>query len=206
MIGFIFATRFEALPFLSLTRTRQISDKPFKVYATVNPPELPVIISGIGKVAAAVACQALIREHSADYVLNAGACGALRDSSILEIGSLVRITTAVEGDHTPLEKHPAPLVGAGCLAADLPAAVLVTSDKPVFDTLAREYFAESGDVVDMEGAAIARTAALYGVPWDMIKGVSDFAADIDHDHLHRNIVTVSKKIAGVLWDGIRSIC
>lgn len=203
MIGIIFATRFEARPFLSLTQASQVSDQPFKLYTTRAPSGLPIMISGIGKVAAAVACHELIREHAVDYLLNAGACGALHDSSTLEIGSLVRITTAMEGDHTIFEKHLAPLSAAGRVPAELPTAALVTSDKPVFDPQARAYFGRLGDVVDMEGAAIARTAALYDIPWDMIKGISDPADNIDHDLLRRNIVSVSEKIAQVLFNVIR---
>jgi adenosylhomocysteine nucleosidase len=203
MIGIIFATRFEARPFLTLTRARQLCDLPFKVYATLDPPELPIIISGIGKVAAAVATQILIREHAVDYLLNAGACGALNDSPELGIGRLVRIATAVEGDHTPFGKQLAPLPSAGRIAVDLPNAALVTTDKPVFDPQARVYFGGLGDVVDMEGGAIARTAALYGISWDMIKGVSDQADNIDHDFLRRNIIEVSEKLAQLLWDEIR---
>lgn len=203
MIGIIFATRFEARPFLSLTRASQVCDQPFKLYATRSPHGLPIMISGIGKVAAAVACHELIREHAIDYLLNAGSCGALHDSPELEICRLVRIATAVEGDHTPFEKHLTPLPSAGRLAVDLPNVGLVTSDKPVFDPRAKACFGRLGDVVDMEGAAIARTAALYDVPWDMIKGVSDPADNIDHDLLRRNIVRVSEKIAQVLFDEIR---
>jgi len=200
MIGIIFATRFEARPFLTLTRASQVCDQPFKLYTTHAPPGLPIIISGIGKVAAAVACHVLIREHAVDYLLNAGACGALHDSPELGICSLVRITTTMEGDHTLFEKHLAPLSSAARLAVGLPAAALVTSDKPVFDPQARAYFAGLGDVVDMEGAAIARTAALYGIPWDMIKGISDPADKIGHDLLRRNIVRVSETIAQVLFE------
>lgn len=203
MIGIIFATRFEARPFLALTNARQIEVQPFEIFTTEVPSGIPIIISGIGKVAAAVACQALIREHAADYLINAGACGALHDSPDFEIGSLMRITTAVEGDHTPFEKHLAPLASAGRLTVDLPAAALVTSDKPVFDPQIRADFSNLGDVVDMEGGAIARTAALYGVPWDMVKGVSDPAGKIDNDHLRQNIIGVSEKIAQVLFDEIQ---
>ena len=203
MIGIIFATRFEARPFLSLTQASQVCDQPFKMYTTHAPPGLPIIISGIGKVAAALACQSLIREHAVDYLLNAGACGALHDSPELEVCRLVRITTAMEGDHTLFEKHLAPLPCAGRVTADLSAAALVTSDKPVFDPQARACFGRLGDVVDMEGAAIARTAALYGIPWHMIKGISDPADNIGHDLLRRNIVRVSEKIAQVLFNAIR---
>jgi len=203
MIGIIFATRFEARPFLALTNARQIEVQPFEIFTTEVPSEIPIIISGIGKVAAAMACQALIREHAVDYLINAGACGALRNSPEFEIGGLVRITTAVEGDHTLFEKHLAPLSSAGRLTVDLPVAALVTSDKPVFDSQIRAHFSSMGDVVDMEGGAIARTAALYGIPWDMIKGVSDPADKIDNDHLRQNIIRVSENIAQVLFDEIR---
>jgi nucleoside phosphorylase len=198
LIGIIYATHFEARPFLDLTRAELIREKPFKIFTTSRPGPIPVIISGIGKVSGALACQLLLIEYGVHHVLNAGSCGALHDRADLATGSLVRIAVAVEGDHCLFDKPPTPVTGAGRIAPFLPAVRLVTSDKPVFDPEARRIFGALGDVVDMEGGAIARTATLHGKPWDMVKGVSDAAGIMDPDTLRGNIRAVSETLARVV--------
>ena len=196
--GIIFATLFEARPFLDRSRSELVDEKPFKVYLTGRPERIPVIVSGIGKVLSAVACHHLLHTYPVDFIINAGSCGALHDKPLLDTGSLVHIASAVEGDHVLNKKHQPPIPGSGRFAVHLPSVRLVTSDKPVFEPQARRYFSGLGDVVDMEGGAIARTAALYGKPWDMIKGISDAAGQIDPETLRSNIISVCEKIALVL--------
>jgi nucleoside phosphorylase len=50
----------------------------------------------------------------------------------------------------------------------------------------------------MEGAAIARVAAMFEIPWTMIKGVSDAAGPTDRDVLLSNLKMVSQKIGDYL--------
>ena len=56
----------------------------------------------------------------------------------------------------------------------------------------------------MEGAAIARTAALYQVPWTMIKGITDAAGHTDRATLKKNLPMVSEKIGEILWDKLKA--
>jgi adenosylhomocysteine nucleosidase len=109
----------------------------------------------------------------------------------------------VEGDHELLGKAPQPLLSNGGADWDLPAARLVTCDIPVFEAQRRQTLAGIGDLVDMEGAAIARVAALFDTPWAMVKGVSDAAGPTDRDTLFGNLKMVSQRIGDYLREHLQ---
>ncbi len=199
MIGLIFATMTEARPFLSLSDAAQVAEKPFRVYQPSGNNHLRVIISGMGKVAATAAAQSLILTHNAKCLINAGACGALKDTSELTVGQIVQIASAVEGDHHVSGKRPAPFDCRMSRWRELPSARLVTCDRPVFDIQRRNACAKLGEVVDMEGAAIARLASWYRVPCEMLKGITDGARPTHRDILLENLNRISEQIGNLLW-------
>jgi nucleoside phosphorylase len=203
MIALIFATQQEARPFLALSQAEPCAAQPFQRFQTPLRPGLQIVISRIGKVAAAAACQAMIATHGAQRIVNAGACGLLADSLGLSVGQLVRITTAQEGDHEVFGKRPAPVPCENQIGADLPPTRLVTCDRPVFDHHRRNACSRLGDVVDMEGAAIARVATLNQIPCDMIKGISDIAGPTDRKTLLANLDWVSEVLGKWLWQRLK---
>lgn len=205
MIGLIFATHTEAKPFLEWSRALRIDTEPFDVFQVPSKPNLFVTISGMGKVASAVACQSLIKAIKVEEIVNAGACGALQDEKRYTPGALFCITSAAEGDHRVPDKEPQPLISDGRMDWDLPAARLITCDRPVFDAEWRQVLAASGDLVDMEGAAVARVAAMHSVRWSMVKGITDSAGPMDRKELKRNLTTVSEKICRLLWSQLRDL-
>lgn len=199
MIGLIYATTREARPFLQATQAEMVAEKPFRLYQSALIPSLRIMISRMGKVAAASAALSLILQHRVTCVVNAGACGVLRDTPELPVGRIVRITSAVEGDHEVFGRRAEPAHCRSSLWPDLPAARLVTCDRPVFDQHRRNACAKLGEVVDMEGAAIARVADLYQVPCEMLKGITDTAQATDRATLLQNLNAVSERIAQLLW-------
>lgn len=204
MIGLVFATSQEARPFLLAAEAAMVSEKPFRIYRCASMPALRVIISRMGKVAAAAATISLIAEHHVTQIVNAGACGVLHDKPDLPIGQIVRITSAVEGDHEVFGRRPGAVSCDSTLWPHLPAARLVTCDRPVFDLQRRNACAKIGDVVDMEGAAIARVSDLYQVPCQMLKGITDSAQATDRDTLLLNLNSVSERIAQLLWQALKN--
>jgi adenosylhomocysteine nucleosidase len=156
-------------------------DRPLLVLAVAEEAahlgdDLPVLITGMGKVNAAaalagvLACGPLPAE-----VVNLGTAGALRpglDGRTHLIGTVLQhdLDTAVlhlltgHSSGGPLE-----------LAAEGPA--LATGDLFVSDPAARDRLAERADLVDMEGYALASVARRYGVPIRLVKHVSDEAGD-----------------------------
>ncbi len=200
MIGILYATLPEARPFLGYTGARPAGDRPFALFRLPSSDAL-VIISGMGKVAAALATQALIREQGCDCLINAGACGILTDTPALVPGRVVRVTEASEGPPGPGTRG-----GSVCCADNrwpyLPTARLVTVDRPVFDTRRRRRLARWGELVDMEGAVVAWVASLYGVACGMLKGITDTAGDGQRADLHHNLAAVCDAIAAHLVNGI----
>lgn len=205
MIGMIFATLSEAKPFLEWSRAMRIDTEPLEVYQVPSKPDLFITISGIGKVAAAVACHSQIKEFKVNEVVNAGVCGALQNEKRFAPGEVFCITSAAEGDHENPITPPQPIISDGQFDWDLPAARLTTCDRPVFDADLREALSATGDLVDMEGAAIARVAAMYDVRWSMVKGITDTAGPADQADLKRNLTAVSEKICRLLWSQFRDM-
>lgn len=200
MIGILYATLPEARPFLERTGAQQTGDRPFSLYSLPKPAAL-VMVSGMGKVAAALAAQTLIREKNCDRLISAGVCGILVDSPALVPGQVMRVTEASEGP-------PGPGIWGGSVYCtdnrwpDLPTARLVTVERPVFDAQLRRRLSQWGELVDMEGAVVARVAGLYGATCAMIKGITDTADDGQQNVLHRNLAAVSDAIAAHLVNGI----
>jgi len=200
MIGIIYATHQEARPYLALSGAREVAAQPFAIFQLRTPRAL-ITISGMGKVSAALAAQMLIREQNCDRILNAGVCGTLVDKVGLAPGNILRISSVLEGIPDP----GVPLDAIHCdgdLWQDLPAARLVTVRQPVFNPAERQRLAAWGELVDMEGAVVARVARLYGIPWDMIKGITDTADRGERTTLHQNLATVSQAVAEHLNKGL----
>lgn len=134
-----------------------------------------VLLTGIGKVSAAVAVSAAIAERRPSSVLNVGSAGALHD----HMEGIHRIGRVVEHDvdHAALGALIGEdLSGEIVLDADEPT-VLATGDAFVADMAVREVLAQRAHLVDMEGYAVARACAHAGVPCEMVKVVSDTASE-----------------------------
>jgi adenosylhomocysteine nucleosidase len=199
VIGIVFATRKEAAPLLA--RLPSVEPLPgrlplFKAGGG-RLTEFVLILGGIGKVAAALATAYLILEHGVQRLINVGLCGSLTHTSKgkAQVGVLYRISKACEGDLKPFNRQAAPVSLDQESFSGLPTGRLVTCDTPVFDRKRKKELALLGDLVDMEGAAVARVAESFGVPCSLLKGVSDFADTCGRDHLKANLSMVSEKIA-----------
>jgi adenosylhomocysteine nucleosidase len=135
--------------------------------------DLPILLTGIGKVnAAAALATVLARGDRPATVINLGTAGALRPrwTGTHEVGTVLQhdLDTALLRTLTG-RTYGAPL----SLAATGP--VLATGDTFVSDGSARDRLAAHADLVDMEGYALASVAAGAGVPIRLIKHVSDTA-------------------------------
>lgn len=134
--------------------------------------ELPVLVTGAGKVNAAVALATILGEHSPSGVINLGTAGSLKDgltgihviSQVRQHDLDDRAIHALTGLHFGL---PIDLAGDG--------PVLTTGDVFVDDPLVRARLAEQADLVDMEGYAVAKAAQAADVPVMLVKMVSDQA-------------------------------
>lgn len=199
MLGIVFATLMEASPFLKQSAAVQINHKKLLFISPKGKrPLFTVMISGMGKVAAALAAQELILNHNADLLINAGICGALKKGRAYGPEAVFRIDSAVEGDCDRFGHPASPVFCEAGLFSHMPGARLVTNDRPVFDRQEKRKLSEKGELVDMEGAAVARAAERHRIKWSMIKGISDLADDKGKESLQKNLVIVSEKLAKVL--------
>lgn len=167
---FIMATKLEAKPFIRGLDLRQTGKHPLPVFA--NDHQV-LIISGIGKAAAAMAAAYACQSFAPDLICNAGAAGALSRGH--PAGEFYHIRKIIEHDRpdiftgAPVSHKPDRLAGLD----DLPQAVLATGDRPVVDPARRRELAQLADLVDMEAAAVVQTGRVWKIPCHVFKFVSD---------------------------------
>jgi adenosylhomocysteine nucleosidase len=167
VIGLVMATMLEAMPFLIDLKLEEGAAGPFPVY---GKDRLRVIISGVGKANAAMACSYFICRYDPCVLCNLGAAGAT--DSRLELGECRQIERIIEPDRPdldtglPHEQAPAVLEG-------IPSVTLATQDKPVRKTAEREKIARLAQLVDMEGAAVSQTCRRFDKPCYVFKFSSD---------------------------------
>jgi adenosylhomocysteine nucleosidase len=204
MMGLVLATEREAQPLMNLLGATAVTESPFRLRRAVvgeKGREVRILVTGMGKVAAAAATATLLSTVEIDWLINLGACGALVDREDLTPGALCQVDRAVEGDHIGFGGRPA--IPVTCQQVDAPHLVgvdLVTTDRPVFDVQRRAALSALGQVVDMEGAAVARTAAWLGVPCTLIKGITDPAGSGDRRQLLANLDGVAEALASLCLD------
>ncbi|MFI7080633.1 nucleosidase [Micromonospora sp. NPDC049903] len=153
-------------------------DRPLLVLAIAEEAvyldaRLPVLLTGMGKVNAAVAVAAtLARGPLPSAVVNLGTAGALHPdwTGTHQVGSVLQHDLDTEF----LRRLTGQSVGAPlALGGDGP--VLATGDRFIADDEARAELAARAQLVDMEGYAVASTALRFGVPVRLVKQVSDEA-------------------------------
>lgn len=157
-----------------------------------------LVVSGIGKVNAAICTQALIDLFGVDYIINTGVAGALNEE--LRVGDILISTDAVQHDmDTSLLGDPVgtiPRMAESCFPADEAlirlaqeaaaeaeegyrtlAGRVASGDQFIGTQEGRERIRRTvkGDCAEMEGAAIAHTCYLNRIPFVIIRAISDGA-------------------------------
>jgi adenosylhomocysteine nucleosidase len=137
------------------------------------PGHLPVVVTGLGKTAAAVGVtEALVGvDLSGLEVVNIGTAGALRDglAGLHEVGTV--LNHDINGDAIrALGYDPEDVLDLG--VSDV---VLASGDLFVTDPAVRSRLAERAHLVDMEGYAVAYACGRFAVPVRLVKHVSDNA-------------------------------
>ncbi|MFD7179336.1 nucleosidase [Streptomyces sp. NPDC059904] len=138
--------------------------------------DLPVLLTGMGKVNAATALATVLARgpHPSDIV-NLGTAGALRPgwTGTHVIGSVLQHDL----DNAVLASLTGEIYGAPIDLPDHGGPVLATGDSFISDEAARARLAAHAPLVDMEGYALASAAQQAGVPLRIVKHVSDEAGD-----------------------------
>ncbi len=146
--------------------------------------DIALVVSGVGKVNAAIGAQMLIDIYHAHVLVNFGVAGGIRENT--EITKVYQIAEAVQYDFDlsgpngtrigTLDEFQENFLPLAVLPDDiLPARRLATGDRfndsPDDFFLIRDYM--DADIRDMEGGAVAQAAVHAGVPCYMWKAVSD---------------------------------
>lgn len=142
------------------------------------PPDVEILLTGVGKTAAAVATTRALAQMAPErrdetVVVNLGSCGALKTGlgGVHEPGVVLNHDMSADAvralGHDPRERL---IVGSGH-----PHLVLATGDLFVSDTATRDELAARADLVDMEGYAVVLACQSFGVPVRLVKHVSDEA-------------------------------
>ncbi len=143
-----------------------------------------LLVTGIGVLNATVALTRRLAENPGLYshIINVGTAGAVADTHATVHG-FHEVTSAFQHDVSDeliaeIIGRPWPNLLEIPAVTDLPAARLATGDSFISGVAERERIAGRGaELVDMEGYAVARVAAEFGVPVTLIKQVSDSADD-----------------------------
>ncbi|MFO7838524.1 MAG: hypothetical protein R6X08_03350 [Desulfosalsimonadaceae bacterium] len=168
LTGLVMATYLEAKPFVAGLGCRRSTIGPFTAYRSEN---IVLVISGMGKTNAAMACACLCMSCAPACIVNIGAAGAAADGEFY-LGGIYQVTAAVEPDRPhfrtglPFRHEPDTLPG-------FQAASVATRDKPVVNSDERREMAKIADLLDMEGAAVVQAARKFQIPCFLFKLVSD---------------------------------
>jgi adenosylhomocysteine nucleosidase len=170
---------------------------------TLDNVQVVVVQSGIGKVNAAVCVQILADIFRVDGILNTGAAGSLNDE--LNIGDILISRDAIQHDvdgtvfgYAPGE---VPQLGVAAFRADpdmMAQAMeafghmqlsgrkaligrVLSGDQFIDQTEVKKRLINqfAGDCVEMEGAAVAQSAYLNGIPFVILRAISDKADGSD---------------------------
>jgi adenosylhomocysteine nucleosidase len=156
-VAVVAAMRIELAPLLGKTQARRVNG-----VALFELPQAVVAIGGIGETCAHRAAETAIEDAQPRVLLSAGVAGAISPS--LRVGDVGRIREVVDvatGGRYPTRG------GDWVLATSHDV-----SDAGKKQELLTRYGA---DVVDMEGAAVARVAKERGLEFAAVKSVSDDA-------------------------------
>ena len=167
---------------------------------TIGGKEAVVVRSGIGKVNAAMCVQILADRFQVDGIVNTGIAGSLRAE--INIGDMVLSTDAVQHDVDavafgyPVGQIPQMDVfsfeadeklrkmALACSQKVNPElgvfeGRIVTGDQFISDKEKKQWLTDTfqGFCTEMEGAAIAQAAYLNGIPFLIVRAISDKADD-----------------------------
>lgn len=157
------------------------------------PAGLPVVITGIGKTAAATATTQALAGRAPDdlVVVNIGTAGALRPGLTGLFTPRRVLNHDLDADLVrALGLDPEELI-------ELPGGdgvTLATGDRFVADPRLRDELARRADLVDMEGYAVAYACRRLGVPVRLVKHVSDAADESAMDW--PTVVDASARVLG----------
>jgi adenosylhomocysteine nucleosidase len=162
--------------------------------------DVPHVVTGVGKVNAAVALAGALAAGGVERVVVLGTAGVVSDGPERpSLEDVYQITGAVQHDFSlpSPELHPS---GAAVLPPER-TAVIATGDVFVKNDAQRGHIAGLGaSLVDMEAYAYASVCERFEVPLQMFKVPSDFADSATTDEEWDTIVFRKSEQLRAFWD------
>ena len=180
----------------NLKETQYAANKYYE--GTYNGKEVVVAYSKIGKVFATLTATSLIEKFGCDTLLFSGVAGAISDE--LKVGDLIIAESLCQHDLDITafgHAHGYVPEGEVCVLSDeklravakkvaktkgltLKEGIIATGDQFVADAQRKEWISKTfnADALEMEGAAVAVVCNALGVPFFILRAISD-SADMD---------------------------
>lgn len=199
MIGIICAMQIEADGIIALCENAETKTEAGMKFTlgTLHGKEVAVVVCGVGKVNAAMCAAVMIEKYSPEIIINSGVAGAL--SPIVSIGDIVVATKSVEHDmnatalgdeqgeitfpdgnmtYFECDKRAAALLASVCgkiPETNVVQGVIASGDIFISERTQRLKINERFQALacEMEGAAIGHVCVRCGVPYGIIRAISD---------------------------------
>jgi len=218
MIGIVVALKKEAEKFLSTingVKSVKLADKP-TFLGNIDGIDFALVISGIGKVSAALSTQLLIDKYSPAAILNFGTTGGMNKSVEILKYYLVDKCCQYDFDLTELEDVPLGYIQEydtvffkTCTKNIdfLPISTLASADKFTNKEIDVKTINDLGcSICDMEGGAIAQVCTSNSVPLYIVKGISDVSGNgTNPEQFLKNLQTVGDNFPKVITKVIKAI-
>lgn len=206
---------------LSDCTTECVSTMTFYV-GTLHTKRVAIVKCGIGKVFAAIACEAMAIKYSPSLIINTGVGGAIADG--LTTGDIVIADKLVQHDMdtSPIGDPKGLISGinkiyfdtdgravelaaslAKKLGIDAKIGTIASGDMFVASSEVKERirYEFSASVCEMEGGAIAHTAYVNSIPCCVIRAISDSAdgeASVDYPTFVKSSSEISARLTSLL--------
>lgn len=203
MIGIIGAMKIEVETIKNImeNKTSEVISGVEYVKGTLHGKEIVTAVCGIGKVAAAMCTQTMILKYSPDRIINTGVGGSL--STKLSIGDIAVAESLVQHDMDTSPLGDPPGLISGINTVNIPAdkgvvetllscvekldvkgvkGVIASGDQFIASAEKKKFITDNFDAIvcEMEGASIAQVCYTNGVPFGVVRAVSDCADGSSH--------------------------
>ena len=200
MIGIIGAMDIEVQKLKGLlqgAKTEKISGTEF-VTGSICGTDAVIAKCGVGKVFAAICAQTMIMRYKPEVIINIGVAGGL--SKTLGIGDIVVADGVVQHDMDttalgeergflseiglsviPTDKKNLELLETACKECGIncDTGIIASGDQFISEAEKKRFITDtfSAKACEMEGAAIGQVCYLNGVPFGVLRAISDSAND-----------------------------
>ena len=204
MIGIIGAMHIEVETIKSLMENKiveTISGVDY-VKGKLHGKDIVIAVCGIGKVAAAMCAQTMILKYAPEYIINTGVGGSLsiklaigdiavaeslvqHDMDTSPLGDPIGLISGINIVNIPADKKVIDLLSKGIETLENVKGlrgVIASGDQFIANNEKKKFITENFDAIvcEMEGASIAQVCYTNGVPFGVVRAVSDCADGSSH--------------------------